>query len=77
MITFQESIILKPASIVCDCCGRSARNESGDFEFQEFLSINHDCGYGSIIGDGVKFQIDLCQHCFKEFLLPYAKLTKQ
>lgn len=77
MIIFREIVTQEPASIICDRCGRSAQNVSQDFEFQEFLSIRHECGYGSIVGDGMSFQIDFCQYCLKELLLPYAKVTKQ
>jgi len=41
-VTTQEVI-----SMVCDCCGLEASTD-GDYEFQEFTTINHRCGYGSI-----------------------------
>ena len=73
MIFHREIVATEPASITCDRCGRSAENEPGKFEFDEYLSIKHTCGYGSIIGDETKFQLDLCQHCVKELLLPFAR----
>jgi hypothetical protein len=45
------------------------------FEFDEYLSIDHVCGYGSIIGDETRLQVDLCPHCVKELLLPFARLS--
>jgi len=73
MIFLREIVATEPASIICDRCGRSAENEPGRFEFDEYLSIEHTCGYGSIIGDETKFELDLCQHCVKELLLPFAR----
>jgi len=76
MITLREVTAMEPASITCDRCGRSSNNEPGNFEFAEYLSIKHTCGYGSIIGDGVTLQVDLCQHCIQEVLLPFSVITK-
>lgn len=56
-------------------CGRNADAAQNIFEFQEFLSLDYMGGYASIIGDETRFQLDLCQHCVKELLLPYARLT--
>ena len=77
MMIFREVTIQEPASITCDRCGRSAENEPKNFEFEEYLSIDQVCGYGSIIGDGTRLQLDLCQHCVKELLSPFARLTGQ
>ena len=76
MITLREITATEPATIICDRCGRSTKNEPDNFEFAECLSIKHTCGYGSIIGDGTTLQVDLCQHCVKEVLLPFSLLTK-
>ena len=73
MIHFREVTTTEPASISCDRCGRSADNAPEQFEFNEYLSINHICGYESIIGDGIRVQLDLCQYCIKEWLLPIAR----
>lgn len=59
MIFFRELTVQESASITCDRCGRRAENESTDFEFEEFLSIDHACGYGSIIGDGTRLHRSL------------------
>jgi hypothetical protein len=49
--------------LVCDGCGLEAPVHDG-YEFSEFISIAHKCGYGAIHGDGMHLSIDLCQHCF-------------
>jgi len=77
MINFREITVEEPASIACDRCGRSAENESKNLEFEEYLSIDHACGYGSIIGDGIRLQLDLCQYCVKELLSPFARLAEK
>lgn len=51
--------------LVCDGCGLEAYAHEG-YEFSEFISIEHKCGYGTIHGDGNKLLIDLCQHCFAD-----------
>ena len=50
---------------ICDGCGLEAHAHDG-YEFSEFISIEHECGYGAIYGDGKKLLIDLCQHCFAD-----------
>ena len=77
MILFREVSVQEPASIICDRCGRRAENVPANFEFGEYLSIDHICGYSSIIGDETRLQLDLCQHCVKELLLPIARLSEQ
>lgn len=47
-------------AVVCDGCGLEANTDSG-YEFQEFTSVSHQCGYGSIHGNGKQIDIDLCQ----------------
>lgn len=49
----------------CDICQKEMIDE---FEIQEMFHINHDCGYGSVFGDGAKVQYDICQKCMKEML---------
>jgi hypothetical protein len=76
MIVFREITVQEPTAIICDRCGRRTENESNLFEFGEYLSIEHECGYGSVIGDGTLLELDLCQYCVKELLLPFARLTE-
>ena len=65
MKTFKKVTTQKIATIVCDSCGLQASAES-DYEFHEFVSIKHHCGYSSIHGDGKHIYIDLCQQCFAD-----------
>lgn len=59
--------------IRCDRCGREAEN--GETEFYEFTSIDYRAGYGSILGDENQIEIDLCQHCLKETLGQWLRIT--
>jgi hypothetical protein len=52
----QQAVI----KLTCDDCGLES-NACEDYEFGEFISVNHRCGYGSIHGDSVQLAID-CQH---------------
>ncbi len=58
----------------CDRCGRLS--ELGEAEFQEFVSIDLKAGYGSIFGDGNDVQVDLCQHCLKDALGPWLRVSE-
>jgi antitoxin CcdA len=49
--------------LLCDGCGLESSVDEG-YEFSEFISIEHTCGFGAIHGDGKQLSIDLCQHCF-------------
>jgi hypothetical protein len=65
MKTFKNITVKKIETIICDGCGLQANAESG-YEFHEFISIEHHCGYSSIHGDGKYISIDLCQQCFAD-----------
>lgn len=53
-------------AITCDRCGRDCLTDT--IEAQECWHIDSVGGYGSVFGDGTRFQMDLCQHCLKELL---------
>ena len=56
--------------IVCDKCG--LRIDPEDFvEYQEFITVRVEGGYGSIFGDGSILECDLCQQCTKLLLGDY------
>jgi hypothetical protein len=61
--------------LVCDRCGREAELDDTYCEFHEFSSIAYKAGYGSVFGDGNKVEIDLCQHCIKETLGSWLRVT--
>ena len=69
---------VRPQSFVkqlrCDRCNRVA--EDGESEFCEFTSIEYKAGYGSILGDENLIEIDLCQHCLKETLGPWLRISE-
>ncbi len=48
MILYREVPVQEPAGIICDRCGRRAENVPDEFEFSEYLSIDHVGGYASI-----------------------------
>jgi antitoxin component HigA of HigAB toxin-antitoxin module len=51
--------------LICDGCGLEANIDEG-YEFSEFITIEHRCGYGAIHGDGKLLSVDLCQQCFAD-----------
>lgn len=65
MKTFKTVTTQEISTVICDGCGLEA-NCDGDYEFHEFISISHHCGYGSIHGDGKQIKADLCQQCFSD-----------
>lgn len=76
----ETKIVRRPVSVlvakVCDRCKRRVELAKlhDHVEAQEFLKIEWICGYGSIIGDGDSYAVDLCEMCVKELLLPHARL---
>ncbi|GAB2876072.1 hypothetical protein GCM10027093_09460 [Paraburkholderia jirisanensis] len=61
------------AAYVCDRCKR--KHEPDDFEFHEFVSLEFVGGFESIFGDTSKVEIELCQHCLRETLGPWLRVT--
>ena len=62
MKNFEDKVVQIISKLTCDKCDLQA--SSNDYEFHEFVSINHKCGYGSVHGDGNEISIALCQQCF-------------
>jgi len=65
-------------SIVCDLCGMEysydlSLGQTEFLEAKEFLHIHHVGGYGSILGDGVSINVDICQHCFQQYIVNKMK----
>ena len=75
MKKFEQKPIDFLVAYSCDCCGREAKI-GDDFEASEFISINYVGGFQSIFGDGSHISIDVCQHCLKEKLGTWLKITK-
>jgi hypothetical protein len=76
MRTFKTVTTQELTTLVCDGCGLQASTNS-DYEFQEFISVSHQCGYGSIHGDGKQIDIDLCQQCFADMCSDTLRLTEE
>jgi hypothetical protein len=76
MKIFETVTTQKISTVVCDGCGLEANADSG-YEFQEFTSVSHQCGYGSIHGDGKQIDIDLCQQCFADMCGDTLRVTDE
>lgn len=59
-------------SITCDCCKTIYADV---MEIQEFLHYANDAGYGSVMGDGNRLRLDLCQHCTKRLLGGFIRVS--
>jgi hypothetical protein len=64
----QEKII----SISCDIC--NVTYEPYDMGFEEIISIRHEGGFSSHIGDGSIVEIDICDKCFMKKLGKYVRI---
>lgn len=50
---------------ICNRCGESLKNDMGNYEG---IVGAHGCGgYGSKIGDGLTWRIDICESCLLEY----------
>jgi len=65
MKNFKTVMRQEVMKLICDGCGLEASVDEG-YEFSEFITIEHRCGYGAIHGDGKQLSVDLCQHCFTD-----------
>lgn len=68
----------EPKTIKCDICGKVYEYDSpfGSMEIDEFLQIDHTCGFGSVFVDSKKISCDICQRCLKEKLGEFLKIQK-
>jgi hypothetical protein len=74
MKTFKTITTKELTTLICDSCGLQASID-GDYEFHEFISIAHLCGYDSVHGDGKQIDIDLCQQCFSDMCGDTLRVT--
>lgn len=59
---------------ICDRCNTRAYDDSDCGEFQEFIQIQINVGYGAkAFRDGDFLQCDLCEKCAKTLLGPYLR----
>lgn len=67
-------------SVECDVCHKIyfSKDFSKDIEdqmqIQEFRYIRFTGGYGSIFGDEVTVECDICQHCFNRLVGKYCRI---
>lgn len=71
----QRPITTHQLVCVCDRCGRLMNRGDQDGEWEERLAISFRSGYHSIFGDGNLVECDLCQHCVKDMLEKYLRVT--
>ena len=55
----------------CDVCQKEFKGSDA----QEMIHIDTVGGYMSIFGDGSKIELDICQHCLKEKLGKYIRVS--
>jgi hypothetical protein len=73
---FKTVTTQKLTTVICDSCGLQASADS-NYDFHEFISIGHHCGYSSIHTDGKQIDIDLCQQCFADMCGDMLRVTEK
>lgn len=73
MLKFENVTMEQAVAAVCDRCGSEMQKHSGEWEEQ--ISIAFRGGYDSIFDDGNAVELDLCQHCVKEVLGQWLRVT--
>ena len=69
--TTVSKVVPKLLSVVCDICGK----ETNKYDLQEWIRLDFVGGFYSILGDGDRFECDICQECTKELLGKYFKIN--
>lgn len=92
MVKFYKEVTTQQlTAIKCDKCNKVYHSEEEEmrdgmtvitdlkdtFEIEEFHHINFTGGYESVFGDQNKVECDLCQHCLKELIGEYCKITER
>jgi len=54
-------------------CDRCHITEDDVLEMQEWLKLDILGDYASLLGDGERWELDLCQKCFHELLGQYMR----
>lgn len=73
--TRTKTVTVTETITTCDRCGRSMIPNDQDCEHQERIAIRFRAGYGSVFGDGSLVEGDFCQHCVKDVLGPWLRVT--
>jgi len=74
MREYQHRIVQEVAACTCDRCRRRLTPDDPG-EWQERLSFDQTCGFDSVFSDGNTVSLDLCQHCVKEVLGEWLRIT--
>lgn len=75
MREYRPHTFQKLAACTCDRCQRRLTAEETG-EWQERLSLDHSCGFDSVFGDGCTISLDLCQHCVRDVLGQWLRVTQ-
>lgn len=73
--TRTRTITVTETYVTCDRCSREMHPNNHDCEHQERLAVRFRAGYGSVFGDGSLVEADLCQHCVKDMLGKWMRVT--
>lgn len=74
MIEYTETKVERPSYIICNKCGKKRPAKGDDtLEVYEFVQLRNIGGYGSEVGDGVEWELDLCESCFLELCGDYLQ----
>lgn len=66
------------STVQCDVCKRIYDLDAANddiMEVNEFLNVKFVCGYNSVFGDLNRVECDICQHCLKEKLGEFLRIT--
>ena len=77
MITYKNIKAFEAIKTVIDqvFCDRCKKAITDDFELQEVHHIEFYGGYSSVFGDGAIVNCDLCQHCLKDLIKDFCKIS--
>lgn len=72
-----KAVVKRIDSIECDCCGRQTPASDTE-EFEEYLRIEFEAGFGSrIFPDEARIRGDFCQDCVHKLLGKYLRAEER
>lgn len=74
MREYRSRTVQELAACICDRCQRRLTSDEPG-EWQERLSFDQSCGFDSVFGDDNTISLDLCQHCVREVLGQWLRIT--
>lgn len=60
--------------VICDRCKKDLTKDV--LERQEMMNYRNVGGYSAVFGDGMNIELDMCQHCVKEVLGAWIRVSK-